>query len=271
MAELNKIMLERKMANEKLFGKTFPDSTAFVGFDGKDNKTVFESNTQEHTQAVTLKDKKAMFSSMISKFAPRGVSKETLASLSPGVLKQNLPGLEGDTIIVAAPTNQTQTTATRASPSNTTFKKATVDDNKPTNSRTQDVNIQNGLGIEEAQQNDAVALVAPMMSSQARPANMPTIEQTEPGSAVEDASILPSTALQAMALQASDSRPDPLKQHCGFIATGFSEVLDTQQLTNLARPDQQAMVNDLKMVFDAAMRHLEVDITYVFKKHGSEF
>jgi hypothetical protein len=59
-----------------------------------------------------------------------------------------------------------------------------------------------------------------------------------------------------------------LREHCKNIQEILRDFMN-QGLVKLARPDQQALVDDLRAVFANTMRHLEADIDWVFKNDGS--
>jgi hypothetical protein len=60
-----------------------------------------------------------------------------------------------------------------------------------------------------------------------------------------------------------------LKEHCSIITGEMKDVMDPQELSVLAGPNEQALVEDLKTVFASTMRHFEADLDWVFKKHGT--
>lgn len=276
MAELNKLMQENKAENEKLFG-TFPPLSPSTDANEKITNTITPKPTISPTRTVDA-------------------SKEALAGLSPGILKENLPGLEGNTIVVDAGGPKVRATSlgpvrkpnikNPIPPLKSTARK-TAETGEVTKSKAQDVSIHNGLSMEEAEpktttvapvasmstevgaKTTAVAPIADMGTGQAPIVAMHEIQQPKQAVVVEPAAALQATALEAMASQGSGPQPDPLKEHCSFIATGFREVLDTEKLVNLARPEQQALTQDIKAVFDTALRHLEGDLVWVFKQHGS--
>lgn len=66
------------------------------------------------------------------------------------------------------------------------------------------------------------------------------------------------------------NRPDGLREHCSIIRGEMRDVMDPQELSEHASPNQQALVEDLKTVFASTMRHLEADLDWVFKKHGTD-
>jgi hypothetical protein len=259
MAKLNKLMQENKAENEKLFG-TFPPLSPSTDANEKITNAITPKPTISPTRTVDA-------------------SKEALAGLSPGILKENLPGLEGNTIVVDAGGPKVRATSlgpvrkpnikNPIPPLKSTARK-TAETGEVTKSKAQDVSIHNGLSMEEAEPKTAtVAPVADMGTGQAPIVAMHEIQQPKQAVVVEPAAALQATALEAMASQGSGPQPDPLKEHCSFIATGFREVLDTEKLVNLARPEQQALTQDIKAVFDTALRHLEGDLVWVFKQHGS--
>jgi hypothetical protein len=259
MAKLNKLMQENKAENEKLFG-TFPPLSPSTDANEKITNATTPKPTNSPTRTVDA-------------------SKEALAGLSPGILKENLPGLEGNTIVVDAGGSKVRATSlgpvrkpnikNPIPPLKSTARK-TAETGEVTKSKAQDVSIHNGLSMEEAEpKTTTVAPVADMGTGQAPIVAMHEIQQPKQAVVVEPAAALQATALEAMASQGSGPQPDPLKEHCSFIATGFREVLDTEKLVNLARPEQQALTQDIKAVFDTALRHLEGDLVWVFKQHGS--
>ena len=276
MAELNKLMQENKAENEKLFG-TFPPLSPSTDANEKITNAITSKPTISPTRTVDA-------------------SKEALAGLSPGILKENLPGLEGNTIVVDAGGPKVRATSlgpvrkpnikNPIPPLKSTARK-TAETGEVTKSKAQDVSIHNGLSMEEAEpktttvapvasmstevgaKTTAVAPIADMGTGQAPIVAIHEIQQPKQAVVVEPAAALQATALEAMASQGSGPQPDPLKEHCSFIATGFREVLDTEKLVHLARPEQQALTQDIKAVFDTALRHLESDLVWVFKQHGS--
>lgn len=258
MAKLNKLMQENKVENEKLFG-TFPPLSPSTDANEKITNAITPKPTISPTRTVDA-------------------SKEALAGLSPGILKENLPGLEDNTIVVDAGGPKVRATSlgpvrkpnikNPIPPLKSTARK-TAETGEVTKSKAQDVSIHNGLSMEEAEpKTTTVAPVADMGTGQALIVAMHEIQQPKQAVVVEPAAALQATALEAMASQGSGPQPDPLKEHCSFIATGFREVLDTEKLVNLARPEQQALTQDIKAVFDTALRHLEGDLVWVFKQHG---
>jgi hypothetical protein len=248
MAELNKLMQENKAENEKLFGalpRLSPSTDA--------NEKITNATTPKPTNTPT-----------------RTVdsSKEALASLAPGVLKENVPELEGDTIVVDAGGPKVRATSLGHVRKPNSISRKTAETDEVTKSKAQDVSIHRGLSMEETE-SKTVAPIADMGTGQAPIVAMHEIQQPKQAAVVEPAVVLQATALEAMASQGSGPQPDPLKEHCSFIATGFREVLDTEKLVNLARPEQQALTQDIKAVLNTALRHLEGDLVWVFMQHGS--
>jgi hypothetical protein len=266
MAELNKLMQENKAENEKLFGALLRPSPS-------------TDANEKTTNATPLKPTNTPTRTVDS-------SKEALAGLSPGVLKENLPELEGDTIVVDAGGPKVRATSLGRVRKSNSISRKTAETGEVTESKAQDISIHRGLSMEETEsktttvapvasmstgvgeKTTAVAPIADMGTGQTPIVAMHEIQQPKQA-AVEPAAVLQAIALEAMASQGSGPQPDPLKEHCSFIASGFREVLDTEKLIHLARPEQQALTQDIKAVLDTALRHLEGDLAWVFKQHGS--
>jgi hypothetical protein len=267
MAELNKLMQENKAENEKLFGalqRPSPSTDA----------------NEKITNATTLKPMNTPTRTVDS-------SKEALAGLSPGVLKENLPELEGDTIVVDAEGPRVLATSLGRVRISNSIPGKTAETGGVTKSKAQDISIHRDISMEETEsktttvapvasmstgvgeKTTVVAPIANMGTGQAPIVAMHEIQQPKQAAVVEPAAVLQAIALEAMASQGSGPQLDPLKEHCRFIATGFREVLDTEKLVHLARPEQQALTQDIKAVLDTALRHLEGDLAWVFKQHGS--
>jgi hypothetical protein len=72
----------------------------------------------------------------------------------------------------------------------------------------------------------------------------------------------------AAAGQGAPLQEGGLREHCSNIQEILKDFMD-RGLVKLARPCQQALVDDLRAVFITTMRHLEADIDFVFKKDGN--
>jgi hypothetical protein len=66
------------------------------------------------------------------------------------------------------------------------------------------------------------------------------------------------------------NRPGGLREYCSIIKGEMRDVMDSQELSERASLNQQALVGDLKAVFASTMRHFEADLDWVFKKHGTD-
>ncbi len=132
------------------------------------------------------------------------------------------------------------------------------------------LDIHAGSDVEVGPKTTLVAPVVTTISEQALTAPVYENQHTESSSANgQSAAALQEIAIVATHALSSGTQADRFKEHCDFISGGLKDVLDTQRLFDLARPDQLPLAQDLQAVFEIAMRHLEADLAYVFKKHGA--
>jgi hypothetical protein len=260
---LNKLMEENRVENKKLFG-TF------------ERLSPSRNANEEIVNAVTPKSTSTP-NPTVDDF------KKILAGLSPGALKENLFGLEGEIIVVDAGRPQpratsrgpirrsrTRKTTRSASPLKSTAKN--TETSEGTKSKAQGLFVQNGTSVEETvPKTKSMAPVAPfalMRPDQAPVADMHTTQQPEPSSAVKEPASFQSPPNEDTAPQSAGIQPDRFNGHLDYITSGLREVLNTQRLYDLARPDQVGLAQDLQAVFDTTLRHLETDIAWSFMKHG---
>jgi hypothetical protein len=283
MAKLNDIMRENEIENEKLFGAAFKRRSQSTAFPNEEIESTFNSKAFDPTHTVLLKSNEVLFNSKTATPGHSGdVSQDALASLSPGVLKQSLPGLEGDTIIVDARALKERSTG-RDLPAESMAKSTTrnllqvkgISSTAPaktcevTQPKSQGIDVRNNPRMSQAGlPTKSIPPIPLMMSGQATTAAVSNVQQPELAVVHEMGASVQETVPKSIALQAHRPQPDRFKEHCAYISGGLSEVLNTQSLFDLARPDQVGLAQDLHAVFETTLRHLDADIRWVFTKHG---
>jgi hypothetical protein len=260
-------MINEKAENDKFFGSKRLKVVSYAAFDHGEREELFNSNTPK-LPPVVLKENENLF-------------KANNPMLASAILKEN--STDGDTIVVDVKgarskslypiqTSQIKRAIRSFSPVKATARKASIN-RKQRKVKAQDFDIHTDSNVEVGPKTTViapVAEVAQMLSGGSPTAPMYGNQQPEPVTAVNQAASLQSTTRQAIALQISGVQGGRFKEHCDFISSGLRDVLDTQRLFDLARPDQLPLALDLQVVFDTAIRHLEGDLAYVFKKHGAD-
>lgn len=260
-------MTSEKAENDKFFGSKLPKLVSYTAFNRGEHEKLFNSNTPKLPPVVVNESE-----------SPFKANNPMLAS---AMLEEN--NADEDTIVVDVEgarsksldpiqTSQIKRATRSLSPVKVTARKGPIN-REQRKAKVQDFNIHPDSNVEVGPKTTVVAPVADvaqMLSGGAPTAPMNGNQQSEPASAVDQATSLQSTARQAIALQTSGIQGGRFKEHCDFISSGLRDVLDTQRLFDLAHPDQLPLALDLQVVFDTAIRHLEGDLAYVFKKHGAD-
>ena len=294
-------MDHNKVENAKMFGTaTTPPNEATPPVEAEEELT-----QDKIAPTVTMNGNYAEFKlSLFTTTLPPAVPKQTLATLNPGELELSLPGLEGSTMVVDVDAAKNQKCAKRLSPIRRSNTKQTPRSSSPMSSqsdRTEEANTplvkSNGFSTHNPEAKTTVpkpSTVAPIANmglaqsatersvqqvqttntrKQMAPISAPAslmegIQQSEPA-ITDEATIVPQPSLPQTMPAQGVAPTDRLSEHCAWISHGLREVLETEKLKVLARPDQRGLAQDLYSVFETTIRHLEGDIAWVFKKHGA--